>query len=66
MQLYCNVVVPNQVGATRDDWTDRKQIFHRNTKLHTSPTKQVGVDCCCRGCFDSNPDTNVQMCRPTD
>ena len=65
LQLYCNVVVRNQTGTTRDDWTDRKQTFHRTTKLHTSPTKQASVDCCCRGCSNPAPDTNVQMYRPT-
>ena len=66
LQLYCNVVVHNQAGTTRDDSTDRKQIFHRTKKLHTSPTKQADVDCCCRGCSDPSPNTNVQMNRPTD
>ena len=66
LQLYCNVVVSNQAGTTRDDWKDRKQIFHISTKLHTSWTKQAGVECCCRGCSDPNADTNVQMYRPTD
>ena len=32
--MYCNVVVHNQAGITRDDLIDRKRIFHRNTKLH--------------------------------
>ena len=27
--------------------------------LYTGPTKQVGVDYCCRGCSDPNPDTNT-------
>ena len=55
------VVVSNQAGTTRDDWTDRKQLFHSTTKLQKSPIKQAGVDCCSRGYSDPNPDTNVQM-----
>ena len=66
LQLYCNVVVHNQGGTTRDDWTDRKQIFHRTTKLRTIPTKQAGVACYCIGCFEPNPVTNVQMERTRD
>ena len=68
LQLYCNVVVHNKAGTTRDDWRDRKQIFSQpiTTKLHTSPTKQARVDCCYRGCSDPNPDTIVQMYRRTD
>ena len=61
--MYCDVVVHNQVATTRDDGRDRKQIFHRTTKLHTSQTKQAGVDCCYRCCSDPNPDANVQMYR---
>ena len=59
LYLYCNVVVHNQAGTTRNDWTDRKQIFHRYTKLHTSQKKQACVDCCCRGCSHPNPDTKA-------
>ena len=61
LQLYCNVIVHNQAGTTRDDWTNRKQIFQRTTTLHTGPTKQVGVDCCCGGCSDPKPDANASL-----
>ena len=60
LQLYCNVVVQNYARTTRDDRTDRKQIFHRTTKLRTIPTKQAGVDCYCIGCFDPNPDIDTK------
>ena len=59
LQLYCNIVVHNQAEIKGDDWTDRKQIFHRTTILHTCPTKQAGVDCCCRCYSDTNSDTNA-------
>ena len=59
LRLYCNVVVHNQEETKRDDWTDRKQTFHRTTILYTCPTKQAGVDCYCRRCSDPNPDTNA-------
>ena len=59
LQLYCNVVVHNQAETKRDDLTDRKQTFHKTTILHTCPTKQAGVGCCCRHCSDPDPDTNA-------
>ena len=59
LQLYCNIVVHNQTEIKGDDWTDRKQIFHKTTILHTCPTKQAGVDCCCRRCSNANPDNNA-------
>ena len=27
--------------------------------LYTGPTRQAGVEYCCRGCSDPNPDTNT-------
>ena len=59
LQWSCNVVVHNQAETMRDDWTERKEIFHRTTILHTCPTKQAGVNCCCRRCSDPKPDTNA-------
>ena len=59
LQLYCNIVVHNQAETKGDDWTDRKQIFHRTTILHKCPTIQGRVDCCCRRSSNPHPDTNA-------
>ena len=59
LQWYCNIVAYNQAEMKGDDWTDRKQIFHRTTILHTCPTKEAGADCCCRRCSYPKSDTNA-------
>ena len=44
LRLYCNVVVHNQEETKRDDWTDRKQTFHKTTTFpHVQQNKQVLV-----------------------
>ena len=44
LQLYCNMVADNQAEIKGDDWTDRKQTFHRTTipyYTHAQQNKQV-------------------------
>ena len=42
LQLYYNIVIHNQAEIKGDDWTDRKQIFHRTTNYtHFQQNKQV-------------------------
>ena len=59
LKLYYNVVNRNQAETIRDEWTDKKQTYHKTTILHTCPTKQAGVDCYCRPCSNPNPDNNA-------
>ena len=52
LYLYYNVVNHNQAETIRDDWTDRKQAYHKTT---ICSTKQASVDSCCRRCSNANP-----------
>ena len=47
-------------GSSRKHPPDKTE-FIAPTEHHTTtcPTKQAGVDCCCRRCSDPNPDNNA-------
>ena len=49
-------------GSSRKHPPDKTE-FIAPTEHHTTtcPTKQAGVDCCCRRCSDPNPDTNAPL-----